>query len=126
MDCAISRQDFEKTIDNVRKVYDYHDKLNAFYRQNGVDGYIIQPDCQAMVIRLLHIMFGEADKGNVIEWFCYDLEFGTKWDDKTLTLKDIYGNPIKMQTAGELYDYLCSRMDNDEDQGGDVQSASTA
>lgn len=104
MNRGISKEDFVNAINKIKQVNAYHEGLNNYFRKNGVDGYIFQPDCTDTALRLLHIMFGNADKDGWIEYFCIELEFGKKWAKGTVTEKD--GMDIKLETAEDLYDYL--------------------
>lgn len=104
MNKCISKEDFIKAINDIEKVNKYHDSLNSFFQKNEVDGYIFQPDCVDTVLRLLHIVFGEADRDNWIEYFCYELNFGKKWKSGCITKKD--GTDIKLETSEDLYNYL--------------------
>lgn len=100
----LSKEDFVTAINDIKLVNNYQDGLNNYFRKNNVDGYIFQPDCTDTVLRLLHIYFGDADKDNWIEHFCFDLEFGKKW--KKDMIKDKDGADIKLATPEDLYDYL--------------------
>lgn len=101
----INKEDFVTTIEDIKLVNSYQDGLNNFFRKNNVDGYIFQPDCTATVLRLLHNIFGEADRDNWIEYFCFELDFGKKWKPDSVTKKD--GTSIKLQTIEDLYEFLC-------------------
>ena len=106
MNKIISKEDFIAIIEDIKGVNDYHNGLNNYFRKSGVDGYIFQPDCTASVIKLLHNIFGEADRDEWIDYFCFELDFGKKWKEGTITEKD--GTDIKLETPEDLYNYLCS------------------
>lgn len=103
----MTKEDFVSAIEDVKNASKYQDGLNNYFRKNNVEGFIIQPDCSSTVLRLLHNIFGEADKGDWIEYFCLDLDYGKKWKPETATEKD--GSDIKLETAEDLYDFLCKQ-----------------
>lgn len=105
MNNVINKEDFISAIEDFKLVNEYHAKLNNFFHKNNVDGYIFQPDCTATVLRLLHVIFGEADKDNWIEYFCFDLEYGKKW--KPGLVGEKYNIDIKLETPEDLYNILC-------------------
>ena len=106
MEKYISKEDFVDAINDVKNVTKYHEGLNSYFRKHNADGYIFQPDCVATVLRLLHIIFSEADRDNWIEYFCYELNFGEKWTQGCVKQKD--GTDIKLETPEDLYNYFTS------------------
>lgn len=106
MNNKLDKKDFVDAINEVRNTNKYHEELNSFLSKHGVEGYIFQPDCVDVTLRLLHIIFGKADRDNWIEYFCFDLNFGKKWEPGFVTQKD--GTDIKLETPEDLYDYLVS------------------
>lgn len=105
MNYCMSKNDFVSAIEDIKSVIKYQDGLNSYFRKNGVDGYIFQPDCVSTVLRLLHNIWGDADKDNWIDYFCLDLDCGRTWKPGTIT--DNNGADIKLETAEDLYNYLC-------------------
>ena len=89
---------------DVESVYKYQEGLNNFFRKNNVEGYIFQPDCASTVLRLLHMIFGDKDKNEWIEHFCFELNFGKKWEPGII--RDDNGLDITLQTPEDLYDLL--------------------
>lgn len=102
----ISKDDFVEALNEIEKVYKYHENLNYFFGKNGVDGYIYQPDCIPIALKLLVSMTNDNENDRWIEFFCFELDFGHKWKKGTITDKD--GSDIKLETASDLYDYLLS------------------
>lgn len=102
----LDKKDFVDAINEVKNTTKYHEELNSFLSKRGVEGYIFQPDCVDMTLRLLHIMFEKADRDNWIEYFCFELDFGKKWEVGCVRQKD--GTDIKLETPEDLYDYLVS------------------
>lgn len=103
----VSKEEFVTAIEEIKKVDDYQDGLNGYFRKNNVDGYIFQPDCIPTTLRLLHLIFGDADKEEWIDYFCNELGYGKKW--KPGTAKGNNGEDIKLETPEDLYDFLCSQ-----------------
>lgn len=99
----ISKEDFVNIIEDVKNTNDYQNNLNNFFRLNDVDGYIYQPDCCCAVIKLLHIIFQDADAEEWISYFCFELDFGRKWKPGTINHD---GKEITLSTPEDLYDYL--------------------
>lgn len=100
----IDKEQFINAISDVESVYRYQEGLNNYFRKNNVDGYIFQPDCSSTVIGLLHNILGEMDKDGWIDYFCFELDFGKKWKEGTITEKD--GTDIVLKTAEDLYNLL--------------------
>lgn len=101
----INKEDFVNVLQEVKKTFDYNNELNNFLRKNGADGYIFQPDCSSSTLRLLHLIFKNEDIDNLIEYFCFELDFGKKWKPEMVKEKD--GTDIKLETIEDLYDFLC-------------------
>lgn len=104
----ITKEEFVTIINEVEQVSKYSDNLNTFLHNNNVQGYLFQPNCTETTLRLLHLIFKQADVDEWISYFCYELNFGKKW--KEGTVKDRDGADIKLQTAEDLYTLLVSNM----------------
>ena len=100
----ISKEDFVEVMDDLKNVNNYQEGLNKYFREHDVDGYIFQPDCACSVMKLLHLIFEEADSDEWINYFCFELDFGRKWEPGIISGKD--GEPIDLSTPQALYDYL--------------------
>ncbi len=107
----INKDFFVKVINNIEEVSRYHERLNEFYKTNGVDGYIYQPDCTVTIIELLHNILEDLDKDEWIDYFCFDLDFGKKWEIGMI--KDNNGNDVKLESAEDLWEFLYSNKDNE-------------
>lgn len=100
----ITKEEFVTVMKEIEYCHRYSDKLNNFFHQNNVDGYLFQPDCTETALRLLHLIFKNADVDEWISYFCYELDFGKKWKEGMVKDKD--GADIKLQTAEDLYNLL--------------------
>lgn len=105
----IGREEFLHALNDVCRAVDYEDRLNDFIYNNATEGYVIQPNCATTVVKLLHEVFGEADRDEWIDYWCWELNFGRKW--KSGMVRDSHGNDVRLQTADDLYDLLMSLMD---------------
>ena len=104
----ISKDDFVAAIQDLKKMDEYHDGLNKFFRTHNVDGYIYQPDCAVTVLNLLHLIFGEADADNWIAYYCLELLYGKKY--KQGDVVDENGNEIDLSSDENLYNFLIGRL----------------
>lgn len=104
MKLNLSKKEFVDAINDVENVFKYQEDLNNFFRKNNVEGYIFQPDCSSTVLRLLHLIFDNSDKDKWIEYYCFELDFGKKWEPGMIIEKD--GTDIVLKTADDLYDLL--------------------
>ena len=102
MNSLIAKEAFVKIIEDFKFVHDYQDKLNLFYKDNGCEGYLYQPDCTKSVLDLLHIIFDDED--NWLEYFIFDLDFGR------VNIKDAVinknGDVINLSSSEDLYEIL--------------------
>lgn len=104
----LSKEEFVQFITDVQTANDYQKGLNRYFKSHDVDGYIYQPDCSCAVLRLLHMIFGEADSDEWISSFCFDFDFGRKYKDQ---YKDHSGNTISFSTIDDLYAVLTEEND---------------
>lgn len=102
----ISKEDFISCLEDIKNVIQYHKDLNNFLSKHDVDGYMYQPDCVCNTIKVLHLMFGVADKDDYIEHFCYDTCFGKKQFPGLFL--DSKGKNVEVKSSEELYDLLIS------------------
>lgn len=100
----ISKEDFINAINGIERVYKYHEELNKFFRTNGTDGYIYQPDCIPTALKLLVLSTNDTEEDGWIDYFCFELDFGRKW--KKGMVLDSDGADIKLETSADLYDFL--------------------
>ncbi|MCD8212184.1 MAG: hypothetical protein LUC17_04075 [Oscillospiraceae bacterium] len=102
----LTREEFCDIIRNIEEVESYTDDLNEVFHKHQVDGYLFQPSCEVDVVKLLCKIFNVPDYDNAIEYFCYELAFGKKYEEGSIV--DTDGKEISLATASDLYDYLCS------------------
>lgn len=97
----ISKKKFVEIINTIKDVIE---RYQALYKI-GVN--ITFPMLEDTVIDLLNHIFD--DNSNWIEYFIFDLDFGTKWTEKSITTME--DEPIYIRTPEELYDYLVENME---------------
>lgn len=107
----MNKELFIEIIEDIKKVYYFQENMNSFFRENGADGYIFTPDCTGSVLKLLHSIFSDTDKDEWISYFCFELEFGTKWKPGTITEN---GKDIRLGTIDDLYNLLCPETEGEE------------
>ena len=109
----ITKKQFVEIINKLKKVNDFVNKTNDEARK--LDDAIISDffnaqslsiSHESIVIELLENMF---EDGDIISWWIYDLEYGTKYEDGCITEED--GTIIDVSTAEKLYDYLIKNME---------------
>ena len=102
----IGKELFVEVIEDAMKSDDYQNWLNQQLISKGAEGCLFQPTCVDSVIKLLHIIFGDADSENVISYFCFELDYGRKWKEGIITEQN--GEDINLSSPELLYDYLIS------------------
>ena len=105
----ISKEDFVSCINDIKETTDYQNDLNKLFNKYNVDGYLFQPDCSAMLIRLLNKIFCVSSQDNYIEKFCFETDFGKKHVSGMFL--DRKNREVTISSAEELYDLLISLVD---------------
>lgn len=110
-DRLLSKEKFCETMDQIKEAWDYNDKLNSFFRDNHVDGYLYQPDCLDVAVNLLKYLF--SDDNDWIGYYVYELDWGKKYHPGCVIDKD--GTDIILKTSEDLYEFLLENMKELED-----------
>lgn len=113
----ISLAQFKNAIAAIQTVSDFKDDFATFvegFRNAHPHSYIDMdiysyPDCADALTNLLENVM--HDKADTIGWWCYELEFGTKW--KEGDMEDENGNDIPMGTVEDLYQYLVANYEEE-------------
>ena len=113
----ITKKLFIETIEVIKRKMEFNDKFYDIFKE-VCDGGGILKDSFVIdhLIQILHNEFGIVRKkayDSDIEYFIYDLDFGTKWTSTSYTEKD--GTPIDISTSEKLYDYLVSIKNENTD-----------
>ena len=117
----ISKEKFVNIMNEIKAMDDASNRLSDALRDfDSVSDFGGFSNFRAMdiAISLLNILvqdFPEECVGSTIEYFIYDLEWGTAWTEESITEAD--GTPIRLSTVEELYDYLAENyVVEDEDE----------
>lgn len=124
---VISKELFVEAINEIKRACDYQDGLNEFLKANCADGYVIQPDCSDMLIKVIETVMGlqlNDDGYSDVSYFCYELEFGRKFKPGDVKERDCHGNEVDLDfsSAESLYDYLASKENDDAQSDSDGQN----
>lgn len=95
--------DLQRESDTLSELYDK-------YRIDYIDCDWIRNDIS--VIKLLEFIFN-AEENHWIEWWCWETDFGR--DDNMGQIFDEDDNIIRVETAEELYDFLVSNIEEEEE-----------
>jgi len=105
---------FIKTINAIKKQQNYDDKVakllsKAFPNSTSADFY---PEKNYLQKALVDILVSELeDKGEWIEYFIWELEFGK--ENKRLKAYGVDGEEIPLKNASDLYDFLIGEKEKD-------------
>lgn len=94
----ISKEEFAKTINDLKKTTEFIEKLNADLPELCFTH-------EKVIISLLEKIFKDEV---TISWWIDELDYGKKYKDGCL--KDMNGNIIDVSTAEKLYDFLIKNL----------------
>lgn len=107
----ISQQLFVEAIDMIRPLKDYQADKMKLWKKYGADGYLIEPSCEATMLKIIKESFGKCEELEAIETFCYKNNFGRgKGNDIYV---DSYGQNHTITSSDELYMYLMTNVRGD-------------
>lgn len=98
----LGKEKFCNILKDTQRVWDYQDSLNSLYKEQNVDGYLYEPSCIDQVTDLLAFIF--EDEGRWIDYWAYELNFGRKYQECSVTRMD--GSVIPLRTSEDLYTLL--------------------
>ena len=102
----ITKELFCETVRELQRAYDYQEGLNQYFKNNDVDGYVYQPDCSLVLIKVLEkVMNLPVDDrvGSDLSYFCYELNFGRNFKEGDVTDD---GRNVDFSSPESLYDYF--------------------
>ena len=110
----ISFEEFERILNKIKTFHELDESLaNIAYkysRDTKDDFEIMVPSClEDEVITLLEYIYNDRDNGWISYWI-YDLEFGEKYHEGTITLD---GKDIRLKTARDLWELITEEMLNE-------------
>lgn len=100
----INKENFVKYIHKIENLHHIEENINK--ATNGLDWFISFAEHEQLMIDILEDVFD--DKNEWISYFIYELDFGKKWRNGTITFN---GEDIPMSTARGLYDVLVKNME---------------
>lgn len=96
-------RDFKRYIDAIENVVRLKDcMLDLRQKDKSREFELYFPSLECDVVRLLENIM--QDKGEWISYWVFELDFGRKYKDGTVTEAD--GSIIKLKTVEDLYNYL--------------------
>ena len=105
----LTKKEFVKAINAMRDMYDFQMDMIAIGNKYNMETPICD-DLSGYLIDTLDRMFElERDDaiGSDISYFCYELNFGRDWDDKSYVVKiGDKTESIDISDAEKLYDWL--------------------
>lgn len=108
----LSRDDFCRTIYELKRNDEFIDKLNDLFSEFKRDDAVYCTGLESTIVSLLETMFDD-NQTNWISYWLWELNFGNDYKEGDVTEHD--GTIIPLRTAEELYDFLIKNMeDNDE------------
>lgn len=106
----IDKQLFIETIEAIEKQYRHDQKCNEAFKTILPNDYVSGYDNHLLsnqLTKLLQLAMNDAHKYSWIEYFMWELDFGSKYKEGYATNKD--GSNIDLSTAGALYDFLITQ-----------------
>jgi len=113
---------FCEAVDSMRNIYSYQMDLNKVFKKYKADGYIIEPDSNIVIMKLLRYMLQESSELDAINYFCLDMKYGTSRCNNPYQDRD--GQKVTFKDAGDLYEYIISNLSNPAEEC-DVESELT-
>lgn len=107
----ISKQLFVEAINMIMSIKDYQADKMKLWKKYGADGYLIEPSCEAVMLKIIKESFGRCGELEAIETFCYQNNFGRGKNHDSYM--DSYGQRHTITSPDELYDYLLTNVGGD-------------
>lgn len=107
----VSRRLFNEAIDSIMHSKDYQSDKMKLWKKYDADGYLIEPNCDAIMLKIIKESFGKCEELEAIDTFCYKNNFGRGKGNKIYM--DSYGQRHEITTSDELYDYLLGCLGGD-------------
>lgn len=100
----LSKEEFVKIMERIKAITDADEELFDAFQKLSKDNYVMTNiNSIHLVLELLeHIMHDSEDYPD-IEYFIYDLDWGTRWTSGVLTYN---GEDVRLDTVENLYDHL--------------------
>jgi hypothetical protein len=103
----ITKEIFIEILLNIQNQSNHDDKCNEAFKiilPDTFGGYYNNSFLHSSLLYLLKIAFNDNHKDSWIDYFIYELDFGSKYKNGCVTNKD--GSNIDLSTSEKLYDFL--------------------
>lgn len=104
----INKTDFVNAINSMMLIEDYQNDKNRLYKKYNADGFLIEPDNNATVLRLLELQLPNESYKEILEEFCITNNYGRGKNKNICT--DVNGQKILISSAEELYNYIFKKQ----------------
>lgn len=119
----VTKELFSEAINKMMAADDYHQDINRIYKKYGADGYLIEPDHNGIIIKLLKNGLPKDCDFDAVTSFCLDNNYGRGKGNQYYTTDK--NEKVKISKPEELYDYIVSSSSEIYGEGGDAISVST-
>ena len=109
----IERQDFIDAINSMMIIDDYQNDKNKLYKKYQADGFLIEPDNNGTILKLLKLLLPSDIHYKLLEDFCLTNNYGRGKGNNVLT--DIDGQRLYISSPGALYDHIFSDKEGDDE-----------
>ena len=99
----ISKEQFVEAINAMRRITDYQNDKNSLYKKYCADGFIIEPDNNDVIIKLIKLLIPE-ERFDVVKDFCFSKNYGRGKSNQIFFDED--GQGVIISSPEELYDYV--------------------
>ena len=107
----ISKQLFCEALESMKTLSDYQTEKNKLYKKYKVDGFLIEPTNDQILLKVIRELFKECTEIEALETFCYENNFGRgKGNQKYI---DADGQSHTIISPEQLYDFLISHLGGD-------------
>jgi hypothetical protein len=107
----LTKELFIETMERIKAQFDYDEKCHAAFSVILPNDFISGYDNSILMnqlLKLLRIAFNDDDKDSWIDYYIWELDFGTKYESSCGKNKD--GTLIYLRNNDELYDFLINNI----------------
>ena len=104
----ISKENFVKYIDELKKIYDITDGLNKILQKISSNNEIWFDKHETLIVDILQETFDDKEN-DWIGYALYELDWFERYKDGMITDKD--GRNIPLRDASDLYDLLIENIE---------------
>lgn len=104
MNNVITKEQFAEAINAMMNIYDYQEEKNKLYKKFNVDGYLLEPTNNDIIIKLIMLLLPDSCDKDSLTAFCFDNNYGRGKSNQYYINSN--GLKLKIQSPDDLYDYL--------------------